>query len=76
MSLRKPINTTSCKRIFISEPFYFLRFIDFIFHVRMFCLYICMYVHHMYAWYLGKSEEGIGSPGNRVRDGCEVLGGC
>ena len=31
-------------------------------------LLTCMYVHHMRAW---KPEEGIGSPGTGVTDGCE-----
>lgn len=33
----------------------------------------CMHVHHVHAWYLQRSEEGIGSPRTRVTDGCEPL---
>ena len=36
----------------------------------------CMYVYHMYAWCQWRPEEGIGSPGTGVLDGCEALYEC
>lgn len=30
-----------------------------------------IYVHHMHAWCLQRSEEGVRTPGTGVRDGCK-----
>jgi hypothetical protein len=35
----------------------------------------CIHVHHIYVWYLGKTEESIRSPGTRVIDSCKMLHG-
>lgn len=35
----------------------------------------CLYVHYVHAWCLWRSEEGIGSPGTGIMDGCETLYG-
>ena len=32
-------------------------------------------IHHLCAWCLWRSEEGIGSPGTKVTDDCELLCG-
>lgn len=32
----------------------------------------CMTVHHIFAWFLGRPEEGIGSPETQVREGCQL----
>ena len=34
----------------------------------------CVYVYHVSAWYLQKSEEGIKSPGTGVTDSCKPCG--
>jgi hypothetical protein len=31
-----------------------------------------MYIHHICTWCLWRSEEGAGSPGTGVSDGCEL----
>lgn len=33
-------------------------------------------MHHMHAWYPGKSEEIIRSPGTRITYGCDSPRGC
>ena len=35
------------------------------------CL-VCMYVYHIHAWCLRRSDVGIRSPGTGVIDGCEL----
>lgn len=35
----------------------------------------CMYVHHKCAWCSWSPEEGIGSPGTGIGNGCELPGG-
>jgi hypothetical protein len=37
----------------------------------MWALFACVYVYHVTAGYLQRSEEVIGSPGARVTDGFE-----
>lgn len=32
----------------------------------------CMTVHHIFAWFLRRPEEGIGSPETQVREGCQL----
>lgn len=39
-------------------------------------LLTCMFVHCMYVWGLWKLEEGSGSPGTGVMEGCELPHGC
>lgn len=39
-------------------------------------LVACVYVYHIYAWCLLRSEEGVSIPGTEVRDGWEQLCGC
>lgn len=36
------------------------------------CLPVCLYVYHVYTWYLWRSEEGFRVPGTRVTVGCEL----
>lgn len=36
----------------------------------------CLYVHHMHAWCPWMPEKGVGSPGTRVVDGCELRCRC
>lgn len=38
------------------------------------CFVWCVSVYHFGAWYLWKPEEGVGSPGAGVPDGCEPPG--
>lgn len=38
---------------------------------RVSALPACMCVHSMHVWGLRRSEEGVGSPGTGVTDGCE-----
>lgn len=33
-------------------------------------------MYHMNTWYPQRPEVGIGSPGTRAIDGCELLCGC
>lgn len=47
--------------------------------ILLFCMYVfpaCMYVHHIHAWYLLRSEEDIRYPETVVTDGYESLCGC
>lgn len=49
-------------------------FLFFKFYFCIMCAYVLpayMCAHHMSAWCLRRSEEGIGSPGTGVKDGCE-----
>ena len=39
-------------------------------------LLACKPVYHMHAWCFWKPEEGIGSPGAGVTNGCEPPCGC
>lgn len=43
----------------------------FIFIVCVFVLSKCKFLHHVGVWYLQWPEEGIGSPGTGVAEGCE-----
>ena len=36
----------------------------------------CMSVHHMHAWHLRRTKEGVGSPRTGVTDSCELLWEC
>lgn len=47
-----------------------------IYFMCMSVLPACIYVCHMRAWFLQRSEAGVGSPGTRAMDGCEPPGGC
>jgi hypothetical protein len=37
---------------------------------------MCMCLYIMYVQYLWKSEEGVGSSGTGVTDGCDLICGC
>ena len=37
------------------------------------CLYVCMYVHHVYAWCPQRPEDGVRSSGSGVTNDCETL---
>jgi hypothetical protein len=49
-----------------------LKNIYFILYVCFAYLYVCVYLYHVCPWDLPKLEEGIGSPGTVVTDGCEL----
>lgn len=48
-----------------------------IYFMCVFCLYVCMHVHHLCPWCLQRSEEGgVRSPGTRRVNGSEPICGC
>lgn len=58
----------------VPQLLFFLRYIYF----TLTCISVllaCMSVHHIHAWCLLRSKEGIGSPGSEITDGCELLCG-
>jgi hypothetical protein len=46
----------------------------FILYVWVFCMHACLY--HMRAWCWQRPQEGVGSSGTEVTDGCESPCGC
>lgn len=46
------------------------------FFMYVYALPVCVYGHYICVWSLQRSQEGIGGPGTRVTNGCEIPCGC